>query len=262
MRDVLDRIGLTVCEVVAGIDAPLCAGARMRCMQDAIERGIAHIDVAGAHIDLGTQDTPAGWKFARAHATEEVEVLIHAATAVGTILAGLGERAAIGAHLVLALVIDIGLASTDQVLGPIVELLEIIRGMIEVLAPIEAEPAHVTFDRVDVFLLLLGGVGVVEAQVAAAAELFGDAEVEADRLGMADVQVAVGLGRKAGDNRLLPAGLEVGLDNIANEILPRLAGLNCRHDSCSLSAATSSLPRGRPSKSAGLSQVPAQKTAI
>ncbi len=43
----------------------------------------------------------------------------------------------------------------------------------------------------------LAGVGVVEAQVAAAAELLGDAEVEADGLGVADVEVAVGLGGKA-----------------------------------------------------------------
>jgi hypothetical protein len=43
--------------------------------------------------------------------------------------------------------------------------------VIEVLAPIEAEPADVALDRVDIFLLLLGRVRVVEAQIAAAAEL-------------------------------------------------------------------------------------------
>jgi hypothetical protein len=44
---------------------------------------------------------------------------------------------------------------------------------------------------VDVLLLLLGRVGVVEAQITAAAELLATPEVEADRLGVADVQVAV-----------------------------------------------------------------------
>ncbi len=68
------------------------------------------------------------------------------------------------------------------------------------LAPVEAEPAHVLLDRLDVLELLLDRVGVVEAQVAAAAELGGDPEVEADRLGVADVEIAVGLGRKAGDD--------------------------------------------------------------
>ena len=63
--------------------------------------------------------------------------------------------------------------------------------------PIEAEPADVLLDRLDVLDVLFRGVGVVEAQVAGAAELGGDAEIEADRLGVADVQVAVGLGREA-----------------------------------------------------------------
>ena len=73
------------------------------------------------------------------------------------------------------------------------------------LAPIEAEPAHVALDGVDIFLLLLGRVGVVEAQVAVAAELLGDAEIEADRLGVADMEIAVRLRRKAGDDALVPA---------------------------------------------------------
>src|SRR5690606_8656560 len=69
-------------------------------------------------------------------------------------------------------------------------------------------------------------IRVVEAQVAQAVELGGDAEVQADRLGVADVQVAVGLGRKAGaDGRMLPAG-QVLADDLADEIL--LFGGRCR----------------------------------
>ena len=88
------------------------------------------------------------------------------------------------------------------------------------LAPVEAEPAHVALDGVDVLLLLLGRVGVVEAQMAAPAELLGDAEVEADRLGVADVQIAVRLGRKARHHGRVPLGVEIGLDDVANEIAP------------------------------------------
>jgi hypothetical protein len=95
--------------------------------------------------------------------------------------------------------------------------------VVEVLAPVEAQPAHVALDGVDVLLLLLGRVGVVEAQVAAAAELPRDAEVEADRLGVPDVQVAVGLGRKARHHRLGAPRLQVAPHDVANEVLPRLA---------------------------------------
>ena len=92
------------------------------------------------------------------------------AVAERAVRARLGQRAAVGADLVLALVVDIGLAGPDQLLGPIVELLEIVGGVVEVLPPVEAEPAHVALDGVDILLLFLGRIGVVEAQVAAPAE--------------------------------------------------------------------------------------------
>ena len=91
-------------------------------------------------------------------------------------------------------------------------------------APVEAHPADVGLDRLDVLLLLLGRVGVVEAQVATPVELLGDAEVEAHGLGVADVQVAVGLGRKAGDHLRLPAGRQVGADDVADEVAALLVG--------------------------------------
>ena len=59
---------------------------------------------------------------------------------------------------------------------------------------------------------LLGRVGVVEAQVADAAEVAGQAEIEADALGVADVKVPVRLGREAGhDPAAVLAGGDVGL---------------------------------------------------
>ena len=107
--------------------------------------------------------------------------------------AGLGQRAAVLADLLGAEAVDVGLAGLDQVHGVVVERLEIVRRVARLAVPLEAQPAHVLLDRLDVLDVLFRGVGVVEAQVADAAELGGDAEVEADRLGVADVQVAVGL---------------------------------------------------------------------
>jgi len=62
-------------------------------------------------------------------------------------------------------------------------------------APVEAQPPDVTLDGIDEFLLLLHRIGVVEAQVAAPAEFRCDPEVQADRLGVPDMQVAVRFGR-------------------------------------------------------------------
>ena len=50
-------------------------------------------------------------------------------------------------------------------------------------------------------------------------ESAGDAEIQADRLGMADVQIAVGLGREAGvDAALVLAAFEVVVDDLADEV--------------------------------------------
>ena len=154
------------------------AGARMLGMQNAVEHWIAQVDVAGAHVDLGAQHARTVRKLAGAHAAEEIEILLDAADAVRAFGACLGERAAGEPHLLLGLVVHVGLAGPNQVLGPCVELLEIIRRVIMVLPPIEAEPAHVAHDGIDIFLLFLGRVGVVEAQVAMAAEFLGNAEIE------------------------------------------------------------------------------------
>ena len=205
MGDALDRVRLAMREVVARIDAPGGAGARMAGVQDAVEHRVAQVDVARRHVDLGAQHPRPVGKLAGAHALEQVEVLLHRPLAIRAVPARLGQRATIGTHLLLRLVVDIGLAVADEMLGPFVELLEIVGRMIEVLAPIEAEPAHVALDGVDIFLLLLGRIGVVEAQVTAAAELLGHAEIEADGLGVADVQIAVRLGREARDHRACAA---------------------------------------------------------
>ena len=44
--DVLDGIGLTMGEVIARIDTPGRAGARMARVQNAIEHGVAQVDIA------------------------------------------------------------------------------------------------------------------------------------------------------------------------------------------------------------------------
>ena len=152
------------------------------------------------------------------HPLEEVQVLLDRAVPPRAVAAGLGERAAVLADLVGREIVHVGLAGADEMDGPGVELLEVVRRVEEVLAPVEAEPAHVRLDGVDVRLLLPFRIGVVETEVAAAAELARDAEIEADRLRMPDVQVAVGLGRKARDDRGLPTVAQVGGHDVADEV--------------------------------------------
>ena len=146
----------------------------------------------------------------------------------GEFLPGSVSVPRLDADLLLRLVVDIGEAIADQSLRPFIEAIEIIRGVERLAGPIVAEPAHIGLDGVDIFLLFLGRIGVVEAQVAVAGKLLRDAEIERDRLGVADMQVAVRLRREPGHDLLVLARGEIGLDDVANEVAPCL----CRRRFC------------------------------
>lgn len=86
------------------------------------------------------------------------------------------------------------------------QLVEIVGGIADLAGPLEAQPLDVGLDGIDVLLVFLGRVGVIEAQMAIASEFLGQAEVQADRLGVADVQVTVGLrGKRVTIFACLPA---------------------------------------------------------
>src|SRR5205823_2765524 len=76
----------------------------------------------------------------------------------------------------------------------------------------------VLLDHVDVLLLLLRRVGVVHPQVAAASVVASDAEVQADGLGVTDVQVAVRLGRKARDDQRMLSRGKIFVDDLPDEV--------------------------------------------
>ena len=162
------------------------------------------------------------------HAHEQVEVLLDRAVAPRRGGARYGYRAAVFAYLLLRLVIDVGQTLADQLQGPFVKLVEVVRGVV-LLGPLEAEPLDVALDRIDILDILLDGVRVVEAQVAPSAVFPGQSEVDADTLGMADMQVAVRLGRETGLYALFALGDRL-FDDLFEEVqrlLPAFVGFAC-----------------------------------
>ena len=246
MGDALDGVRLAVREIVGRIYAPAVAGAGMRGMEDAVEHGIAKVDVSRGHVDARAQDPRAFGELARAHAPEQVEILLDGAPAPGAFRAGLGQGSARRADLVRGKVVDIGVAVPDQVLGPLVEPLEIVRGVARFAVPFESEPAHVLQYGVDVFLALAQWVGVVEPEVAAPAELRRHAEIDADRLGVADMEMAVGLGRKARDDGAMAARRQILANPLADEVAGRFGGRAVGHVAFPPAAAAGPRPRRRP----------------
>ncbi len=202
MGDVLQRVLDGMGEGVHRVDAPLVAGVVVLGMTHAVDGGITQIDVGRCHVDLCAQHGSAIGQLAVAHFAKARQVLGHRAAAERAVHAGAREIAAVGLHVVGALLVHIGQALLDQVLGRAVHEVEVVAGEVQVLVtvgflPAEAQPMDGIDDAVHVLLVFLLGIGVVEAQVAGALVVARQAEVQADGLGVAHVQVAVGLGREA-----------------------------------------------------------------
>jgi hypothetical protein len=202
---------------------------------DAVDGRVAHIHVRRGHrvfADLGAQDVLAVGVFAGLHVAEQLQRFFARTVAERRVGARRAEVAAVGRHVFGRLAVDVGIALLDQVFGHLVQLVEVVRRVVQVvfdravrlgIVVVKAQPFHAVDDGVDVFLLFLGRVGVVETQVAAALIIARQPEVQADRLGVADVQVAVRFGREAGDDAGhafadVGAGREIGFDDGAQEI--------------------------------------------
>jgi hypothetical protein len=196
VRNPLDGILEAVRPVVHRIDGPAVALAMVRLMHDPIHNRVPHVQIGMRHIDLGPQRVRAIGELALAHPLEQLQILLDSAIAIRAFPAGLGQRAAILAHLVAGQVADVRFTLADQLDRPFIHLPEVIGAVKEPVVPVAADPPDVLDDGIDVLLLFLLRVGVVEAQVELAAELLGDAVVQADALGVANVQIAVRLRRE------------------------------------------------------------------
>ena len=104
------------------------------------------------------------------------------------------------------------------------ELIEIV-GRIDDLFRLEAKPAHVLLDRLDKPLVLGLGVRVIETQHRRAAELVGHTEVEADRLGVPNMQKTIRLRWETClDATAVGARRAVLLEHLADEVGARVGG--------------------------------------
>ena len=141
VRDVLDRVGDGVRVVVHRVDAPRVAGAVVGGVPDAVEDRVAQVDVRRRHVDLRAQHLRAVLELALPHPLEQVEALLDRAVAPRALAARLGERPAVVADLLGRQLVDVGLAVADEAERVLVDLLEVVGGVVEPVGPVEAEPA-------------------------------------------------------------------------------------------------------------------------
>ena len=219
MGDPFDVIAQRMRPIVHRINAPFVAGVMVRRVPNAIKHRIAQPDVRRAHVDLRPQRARAIREFARFHSRKQVEIFLDRPIAKRTFL----SEAAIFVRFLRRHVVNVGLAFAHELDCVFVEFVEIIRRVerraAEVLVgPAVDQPMHVGHDRIDVFGFLLCRVGVVHANVADAAELVRDSEVEADRFRVADVQITVRLGRKTGADLFVFSRANILRDDVANKV--------------------------------------------
>ena len=143
-----------------------------------------------SHVNLGAEHQCAWLTFSAVHELKQSQVLLHWAVAIGAVGAGRsGSTLLLGYHL-SALLVNVGASLFDEPYGKVPQLLEIVGGIVNV-CPFEAQPLDVLFYVFYIFRVLLHGVRVVEAQVAHAAVFLGQSEVDGNRLGVSNVQVAI-----------------------------------------------------------------------
>ena len=158
-------------------------------------------------------------ELARAHAREQVEVLLDAPVAVRRVRPGARQRAARLADLVGGLVVDERVPRPDQVDRPVVELLEVV-GRVEDRSSPQSKPSQRTSASMASMYSCSSFSGLVSSnrRLQVPPNSLRDAEVEGDRLGMADVEVAVGLGREPRDEGGEATGGEVRGHDVADEV--------------------------------------------
>ena len=125
MRHALDRVLNRVGKVIHRVDAPFVPRLVMAHVLDAIQRGIAHVDIRRRHVDLGAEGFGSVRKLASSHPLEKIEVFRNGTIAIRAVFTRLRERAAIGAHLVLGEFIHIGNAFLDELDGEVVALVKV-----------------------------------------------------------------------------------------------------------------------------------------
>ena len=229
LKGILNGMG----KVVHGEHAPARALTMMLNETNTVDDGVAHVEVAGGKVNLGAEGHLALLHLTGDHLLEERTGLFNGTVTVGG-HGGDTHIAAVGAELLGRQLTDIGQALVDQLEGVLQGLFKIIGAIVETVAPVEAQPVDILLNGIHVLGVLLGGVGIVHTQVAQSAVLLGSAEVDAQSLAVADMEIAVRLGRETGVNSHtleLTTLCDVLVDKIMNEVfaLGNLHGLGGLH---------------------------------
>ena len=132
-QGILNGVG----KVVHGVDAPLVALTVMVHMPDAVDDGVAHIEVAGGQVDPGAQGVFVVLKFPGTHPGEQVQAFLYGAVPVG----GDGRGVQVAPEFLKLLggqLAYIGQSLFDELHGILVVFFKVIGTVEKPVAPVKA----------------------------------------------------------------------------------------------------------------------------
>ena len=95
------------------------------------------------------------------HLAEQLKIFFGTAFTIRAIFSCLSEVASIGMNVISTLAIDIGLAILNEHFSKFIESIKVIAGVIEMDAPIKAQPFHRIQNTIGVFNIFFDGIGIV-----------------------------------------------------------------------------------------------------
>ena len=236
LQHILDRMG----EIIHRINAPGISGAVVPGPVDPVDNRVAHIEIAGGQIDFSPQRHFSILELPGSHSAEQLQAFLLRAVPIRA-YRRMGQISPVFPHLFGSQLAHIGQPFFNQAAGKLVHFLKVLGGIVKPVVPVKPQPMDILLYSVHVLHVFLGRIGVVHSQIADSAKLFRRAKVDADSLGVADVQIAVRLRRKTGVN-LLSLKLSSRLQILHNIVLYKIRWgffpfrwlYNFRHEAYSL----------------------------
>ena len=142
MSNPFQGIGNTVRVIVHRVDTPFVAGALMADMTDAVENRVAQVDIGRGHIDSGAQHMRPVREFSGTHTAKQVETFSCRAIAIRAVCAWFSQCAAQFPDFISSLAVYICFSLCNQIFGKFVQLIKVIRGVVKMFFPVEAQPAN------------------------------------------------------------------------------------------------------------------------
>ena len=160
-------------KIIHRINAPGITLSVVMHMSHAVKNRISHIDIGRSHVDLGTQHHSSVRNISAAHFFKQSKIFIDAPIPVRTVCTRGCQRPACFPDLICGKFTDIGFSVSDKLNGAFIHTLKIIRGKVQVLTIVCAQPLNILFDRIDKLFLLFSRVRIVKTQIELTPILFG-----------------------------------------------------------------------------------------